>query len=76
MKEKKLDRTRNERQARRRGREKLWLKENAWNSWEALHTAILKGRITIHIEDRTEKSRDHCLQTEQEQVITTRETKS
>lgn len=52
MKELRQDITRNERQARRREREKQWLKENGWNSWEAFHTALLNGRITIHIENK------------------------
>ena len=37
------DNTRNERQARRREREKRWLKANGWRSWEALHTALMSG---------------------------------
>ncbi len=32
-----------ERQARRRQKEKIWLAENGWGSWEAIHTALLKG---------------------------------
>lgn len=32
------DKTGNERQQRRREREKAWLKEHGFESWEALHT--------------------------------------
>jgi len=39
----KKDNTRNERQSRRREREKQWLKENGWQSWEALYTALMNG---------------------------------
>jgi hypothetical protein len=39
----KIDRTRNQRQVRRREREKQWLKNNGWGSWEALHTALMNG---------------------------------
>jgi hypothetical protein len=42
-----MDRTRNERQARRREREKLWLKANGWRSWEALHTALMSGATSL-----------------------------
>lgn len=41
------DKTSKERQARRREREKLWLLENGWKSWEAIHTALLKGFIKL-----------------------------
>lgn len=44
---KKSDRTRNERQARRRDREKQWLNENGWKSWEALHTALMSGNARL-----------------------------
>jgi hypothetical protein len=43
----KKDPTRNQRQARRREREKLWLKDNGWQSWEALHTAIMNGAVHL-----------------------------
>jgi hypothetical protein len=39
--------TNKERQARRRKREKMWLKANGWRSWEALHTALLNGSLLI-----------------------------
>jgi hypothetical protein len=47
------DRTGNERQQRRREREKAWLAENGFKSWEALHTALLSGkaRLTQHAPD-------------------------
>ena len=41
------DNTRNERQARRREREKRWLKANGWQSWEALHTALMNGSMRL-----------------------------
>ncbi|MGB8215000.1 MAG: hypothetical protein WCE68_15740 [Anaerolineales bacterium] len=41
------DNTINERQARRRAREKRWLKANGWRSWEALHTALMKGYVRL-----------------------------
>lgn len=47
LKTNKKDNTRNERQARRREREKKWLHENGWKSWEALHSALMNG--TDHI---------------------------
>lgn len=43
----KADKTRNERQARRRKREKEWLAENGWVSWEAFHTALLRGQVGV-----------------------------
>ena len=39
--------TSGERQARRRKREKQWLKANGWRSWEALHTALMNGGIIL-----------------------------
>lgn len=36
-----------ERQSRRRQREKVWLAENGWGSWEAIHTALLKGWVKL-----------------------------
>ena len=45
--ERKTDNTRNQRQARRRKREKKWLLENGWRSWEALHTALIKGSVRL-----------------------------
>lgn len=47
MAEKKADKTRNERQARRRAREKQWLAENGFSSWEALHTKLLREKIAL-----------------------------
>ncbi len=41
------DRTINERQARRRLKEKNWLTEHGWGSWEAVHTALLKGLVKL-----------------------------
>ena len=43
----KTDNTSNQRQARRREREKQWLKENGWNSWEALHTELMNGAVIL-----------------------------
>lgn len=43
----KIDNTRNQRQARRREREKKWLNENGWQSWEALHTALINGSTRL-----------------------------
>ena len=43
LKENRTDKTRNLRQARRREREKQWLEEHGWKSWEALHTALMNG---------------------------------
>lgn len=47
---KKRDKTRNERQARRRVREKQWLTENGWSSWEAVHTALITGKYRLMVE--------------------------
>ena len=47
MAEKKADRTRNERQARRRAREKHWLSENGFSSWEVVHTLLVNGFAKI-----------------------------
>jgi hypothetical protein len=44
-----IDKTRNERQARRREREKRWLKANGWRSWEALHTALMNGSERLNL---------------------------
>lgn len=41
------DKTGNERQQRRRQREKEWLKENGFKSWEALHTALMNGETSL-----------------------------
>jgi hypothetical protein len=49
------DNTRNERQARRRLREKKWLKENGWKSWEALHTALMNGMTTLSTGNKMEE---------------------
>jgi hypothetical protein len=47
MAKKKVDITRNERQARRRAREKQWLAENGFSSWETLHTKLLSRQIGL-----------------------------
>lgn len=47
MPESKKDKTRNKRQASRRGREKQWLAENGWTSWEAIHTALMSGEVKL-----------------------------
>lgn len=47
MMESKTDNTRNQRQARRRKREKQWLIENGWQSWESLHTALINGTVCL-----------------------------
>ena len=41
------------RQRRRREREKVWLKEHGFESWEALHTALMNGEtsLTQHVPD-------------------------
>ena len=41
------DKTGNERQQRRRKREKEWLKEHGFESWEALHTALMNGETSL-----------------------------
>lgn len=41
------DKTGNERQQRRRQREKEWLKKNGFQSWEALHTALMNGETSL-----------------------------
>ena len=61
MPEKKEDKTRNERQARRRIREKQWLAEHGFSSWEVVHTKLLGniiGLFYLHDEDN-EKPKDH-----------------
>lgn len=47
MPDKKADKTRNERQARRRAKEKKWLAENGFSSWEAVHTALLNEKFHL-----------------------------
>jgi hypothetical protein len=47
MVDKKPDRTRNERQARRREREKQWLGKNGWTTWEAVHTLLMTDKYQI-----------------------------
>jgi hypothetical protein len=47
MPEKKVDKTRNERQARRRAREKQWLTDHGFSSWELLHTKLLGNKLGI-----------------------------
>ena len=69
LKVNKIDSTRNQRQARRREREKQWLEENGWRSWEALHTALMNGathlitRVVVaphELDDRhTSDTKDH-----------------
>ena len=39
--------TSNQRQTRRRKREKIWLKANGWQSWEALHTALMNDLLHL-----------------------------
>ena len=48
-----LDKTRNERQSRRRRKEKEWLKQHGFKSWEALHTLMMKveTRLTLRAVD-------------------------
>lgn len=41
------DKTGNDRQRRRREREKEWLKEHGFQSWEALHTALMNGETSL-----------------------------
>ena len=41
------DKTGNERQQRRRKREKEWLKEHGFESWEALHPALMNGETSL-----------------------------
>lgn len=41
------DKTGNERQHRRREREKAWLKEHGYKSWESLHTALMNGETRL-----------------------------
>lgn len=41
------DTTGNDRQRRRREREKAWLKEHGFQSWEALHTALMNGETSL-----------------------------
>lgn len=41
------DKTGNERQQRRRHREKEWLKKHGFESWEALHTALMNGETSL-----------------------------
>lgn len=60
LKATKKDSTRNLRQARRREREKQWLRENGWQSWEALHTALMKGtaRLTLDVKNISRAKKD------------------
>lgn len=41
------DKTGNDRQRRRREREKVWLKEHGFESWEAVHTALMNGETSL-----------------------------
>jgi hypothetical protein len=50
LKANKIDSTRNQRQARRREREKKWLEQNGWRSWEGLHTALINGSARLVME--------------------------
>lgn len=52
MREKKPDKTRNERQARRREREKRWLAENGFSSWEAVHTGLIAEKYRLVVDKR------------------------
>jgi hypothetical protein len=36
-----------EKQHRRRAREKKWLRENGYESWEALHTQLMNNTMMI-----------------------------
>ena len=49
------DNTGNQRQARRRVREKQWLKKNNWQSWEALHTALMNSTVYLTLNVKNEK---------------------
>lgn len=49
------DKTGNERQQRRRQREKEWLKEHGFKSWEALHTSLMKAETRL-----TKRAPDYC----------------
>lgn len=51
MPESRTDKTRNERQAKRRAREKQWLTEHGWASWEAVHTALIRGEIQLRLQN-------------------------
>ena len=48
-------------QAKKRARERAWLKANKYTSWEAVHTAIIKGELLLlkptskYIKDYTKK---------------------
>jgi hypothetical protein len=42
-----IDKTRNERQRRRRIKEKRWLKKHGFKSWEALHTRLMDNKLVI-----------------------------
>jgi hypothetical protein len=48
-----IDKTRNERQRRRRAREKEWLKQHGYESWEALHTQLMNNSLIV--QKRTNK---------------------
>lgn len=41
------DKTGNDRQARRREKEKDWLKKHGFRSWEALHTALMDKELRV-----------------------------
>lgn len=47
MNKQSTDRTRNERQKRRRENERRWLIQHGFTSWESLHTKLMKGEVTI-----------------------------
>ena len=53
------DPTRNERQARRRGRERKWLDEHKFTSWEAVHTKIMNGEMMLkEVKQKRNKSKE------------------
>ena len=43
------DKTGNERQARRRERERKWLDEHGYKSWESLHTALMLCDVALQV---------------------------
>lgn len=59
------DTTGNDRQRRRREREKVWLKVHGFQSWEALHTALMNGKtsLTKREPDKRDSSASQALST-------------
>jgi len=55
MHNKKIDKTRNERQARRRAREKQWLSDHGFSSWEVVHTKLIAGVLSLMSLDKNDK---------------------